>query len=404
MSETLKSVIMRRAIAAYTLYGTLVLKPVQHATKFFPARNVKMVNWWPLQYVGLTRTNNKYRAVRTAAQNYATALNAMNKAGSNQNALRAAKENHNKKKNLLNGAILEYLKPTSGGVPPAAGPGFFNRFKRGAAPPPAAGPAPTPNANWPNGTAKNVPVKIGGPGTATEIKRVYRQGANYFTNVGNNAYRKVILKTGPLGRFGRAGNRYYGYNYSPNAGVWGKGANNKFVLKANANAGPGPGPGPSGVNRIAFGKFMMLAPTLGSNTVNKQAKNYLNGNNRYKNNFGPVNFNAVRRVTKNTNTNAATRSDFWAAVNAEMARRGAPPPFKNLAAFKTYYATNAMRMQPTNQARAHRYLRDFNAANNAGKRVMGGAITKNNNNNANRRKNGGFWNAVGDELRLRPTA
>jgi len=30
-------VIMRRAIAAYTLYGTLVLKPVQHATKFFPA-------------------------------------------------------------------------------------------------------------------------------------------------------------------------------------------------------------------------------------------------------------------------------------------------------------------------------------------------------------------------------
>lgn len=355
-----------------------------------------MVNWWPLQYVGLSRTNNKYRAVRAAAQNYATVLNKYPLPARTPNTIKeinAAKSNLQTKINRYMENIPASVPPV--GAPPAAGPGFFNRFKRGAPPPPAAGPAPTPNANWLNGTAKNVPVKIGGPGTATEIKRVYREGDNYFANVGNGSYRKVILKTGPLGRFGRAGNRYYGYNNSPNAGTWAKGANNKFVRKANANAAAA---------KAEFTNFITAAARKRADNMNAMAKNYLNGKANHPNYQNvSVNWNKVRRITKNTNTNAATRVPFWNAVNAEMTRRAAPPPFKNLEAFKRYYTTRIMLNEPNNRARAQRYVREFNAANNAGKRAIGGAITKNNNNNANRKKNGGFWNLVGNELAARPS-
>jgi hypothetical protein len=139
----------------------------------------------------------------------------------------------------------------------------------------------------------------------------------------------------------------------------------------------------------------------GLTTANNLAKAYLNGTNVPANLKGFTgNMNKNRPPGNLANPNAARNRDaFWNAVNAEMARR-----FKNLEAFKTYYARRIMTNEPSNQARARRYVREFGDANNAGRRAMGGAITKNNNNNANRKKNGGFWNLVGEQLASRPPA
>lgn len=344
--------------------------------------------------------NARYNAVRNAARAYANAKNRNYTDPTEKNqAVLAAKNNLQLKINqYMNGT------PVAPGAPPAAGPGFFSRFRR--APPVRVGEMPAPGAPPRNiagalGPLQPSPVnkQINGARVRANAETTNYQPANVFLYQGkffsphNGRYTEVKRNgmTGANFTKHKAGNINGRYNR--------QNVNGKPVFT------PFTGLNPANVaNRIAFGKFMMLAPTLGSNTPNKQAKNYLNGNNGYKNNSGPVNFNAVRRVTRNTNSNAATRGPFWAAVNAEMARRAAPPPFKNLAAFETYYATNAMRMQPNNQARAQRYLRAFNAANTPGKHAMGGFITRNNNTNANRKKNGGFWNAVGEELRLRPTA
>ena len=335
------------------------------------------------------KNNARYNAVRNAATTYASVLNKYPLPARTPNAIKeinAAKSNLQLKINM-------YMENIPAGVPPPA-PGFFSRFRR--APPVRIGEMPAPGAPRRNiagafGPLQPSPVnkQINGARVRANAATTNYQPANVFLYQGkffsphNGRYTEVKRNgmTGANFTKYKAGNINGRYNR--------QNVNGKPVFTPFTGENP-----ENTANRIQFGKFMIMAPSIGSNTVNKQAKNYLNGNNRYRNNSGPVNFNAVRRITKYTNSNAATRGPFWAAVNAEMARR-----FKNLAAFKTYYARNAMRMQPNNQARAQRYLREFNAANNAGKRAMGGFITKNNNNNANRKKNGGFWNAVGEEGR-----
>jgi hypothetical protein len=308
-------------------------------------------------------------------------------------------------KNKLNYEINRYLNKNKVRFGPEPEPRrFVNRFRR--TPPTRIGSMPPPGAP---------PQNIAGAFRPLQPSPVNKQinGARVRANATTNNYQPANVFL------------YQGQFYSPHNGRYTEvkrngmtGANftkykagniNGRYIRQNVNGKPVftpfTGNNPANVNTKAeFTNFITTAARVRGGNVNAQAKNYLNGRGTNYKNYESVavNWNKVRKwdKIKNASTpNAATRAPFWAAVTAEMARR-----FKNLAAFKRYYATNAMRLQPSNDARAQRYLREFNAANNAGKRAMGGFITKNNNNNANRKKTGGFWNLVGDELASRPPA
>lgn len=344
-----------------------------------------MVNWFPFQYVGLSRTNNKYRAVRTAAQNYAAALNAMNKAGPNQNALRAAKENHDKKKLALNAAILAYMRPTSGGVPPTGAP-------------PAAGNVQG-RMQLPRNGKINGALVSNSSGRNFTPGNVYKVGSNFYAaGKTRNGAANIWVPASRADRLNPFSKRFVKMMISENK------AFNK-VVNANGKVSfvqRGTAPIPKSLNRLAFGKFMMLAPSLGRTTPQNQAKNYLNGNNRYKNNFGPVNFNAVRRITRNTNTanNAGTRKaagGFWNAVTAEMTRRaGIRQPFV------AWYGNNG-RSGASPNAKANAYLRALNAYKTNPTTPNAAILIKAANNNKGTTNRAPFWTAVNAKLAARPS-
>jgi hypothetical protein len=349
-----------------------------------------MVNWFPFQYVGLSRTNNKYRAVRTAATALANAKNRKNytdPTDRNQAVLFA--------KRILQNKINEYMNDTPGAPPAPARAGFFSRFRR--APPVRIGEMPAP------GTApRNIAGALGPLQPSPVNKQI--NGARVRANATTNNYQpaNVFLYQGKFysphnGRYTEVKrNGMTGANFTKHKASNINGRYNRQNVNGKPVFTPFTGENPANVaNRTQFGKFMMLAPSIGSNTVNKQAKNYLNGNNRYRNNSGPVNFNAVRRITKNTNSNAATRTPFWNAVNAEMARRAAAK-----SAFNAWYAAPASGANPANKARAYvALIKNANAnPTNASRRA---AIIRriNNVNNAGNPKNrGNFWTTVNTNL------
>lgn len=337
-----------------------------------------MVNrLWPLKWVGFSN-NQEYKNVRNAAKVYANVLNKYPLPARTPAVITEI----NKAKSNLQLKINKYLEniPVAPGAAPAARPGLFRRPAPPSAP---AVPAPGPNGSI-LGNLYNKP----------NSKNAYLKQVPIFQGNG-----KYFYKPNPNGRnyatVLRRGN-------TTNFAAYGNGAGNLYV-KNNAtgrfNKVVATEP-PTSLNRLAFGKFMMLAPTLGRTTPQNQAKNYLNGNNRYKNNFGQINFNAVRRITRNTNVNAATRGPFWAAVNAEKARSGPPIP-KNLAKFKTWY-TSVQGLPNAN--RADPYVTIIKGNNRARKIEIGGGIMRGNNNNNSRKVAGGFWNAVNAEMARRATA
>jgi hypothetical protein len=284
-------------------------------------------------------------------------------------------------KNKLNYEINRYLKGTPAGAPPAAGPGAAR------APPVPKGPTGTENAI----------VRVTNKNGVTQNRKmiISKQNSNAFANINNKGYRKL--------KWQKAG--FYIVNNSV-TNTWVKTGSGLLIPKTKSNAANAGGRAANAANAAAaaranaqrhFKNFMNAATAARGDNVQQIAKNFVNRGNPEVPNYGSMNWNKIRHVTKNTNANVATRGPFWNAVNAEMARR-TTLPFKNLEAFKRYYTTPIMTSQPSNKARAQRYVNAFRKANNAGKRAMGGFITKNNNTNANRKKNGGFWHLVGDEL------
>ena len=356
--------------------------------------------WQWVKWVGLSN-NQEYKNVRNAAKAYATVLNKY----ATQPRTAANNKVVTNAKNVLTREVNKYLAGGTNVIGPAyktLPPGE----RMGPAQPNSA-PAPAP------GTGRMLfsrNGKINGATVANSNGVNFRNGVNVY-KVGSNFYAASKTRNGaniwvPAKRADRLNplSKRFIKMMVPENKAFNKVVNSatgkvSFVQRS-ANAAPS---GPSGANRIAFGKFMMLAPTLGSNTVNKQAKNYLNGNNgyknTYKNTFGPVNFNAVRRITRNTNVNAATRTPFWTAVNAEKARR-VPLP-KNLNKFKAWYATQAS--LASNANRADPYVTIIQGNNRNRKINVGGLLGPNNNNNNNRKRNGGFWNAVNAEIARRAT-
>ena len=347
-----------------------------------------MVNrLWPLKWVGFSN-NQEYKNVRNAAALYAKALNTPN-----SNAEAKAQKNATAKDNL-NIAVKAYLNKNKVRPEPRR---FGNRFRRApvppSAPPPATPSAPGPvtnnrapnTGNWPNGTYK--------PGVVDSKRTsVYKVGTDYYHLFGTNKNgRETWAKVKRDGNSNK-----YSLNITSRYYVKTRNANGRavFTPMGNANAAA-----QLAKNKLVFNRFMMLARTLERNTPNKIAKNYLNGSTNY-NNSGGVNFNAVRRITKNTNLNAGTRPEFWAAVNAAKANR--EPLTKNLNKFKTWYATQEG--LATNANRADPYVTIIKGTNRNRKIEVGGGIMKGNNNNNSRKVAGGFWNAVNAEMATRARA
>lgn len=350
-----------------------------------------MVNrLWPLKWVGFSN-NQGYKNVRNAAKVYANVLNKYPLPARTPAVITEI----NRAKSNLQLKINKYLEniPVAPGASPAAAPA---PLRYGPAPP-AGGPVANSRApitgNWPNGTYK--PGNVDGKRTS-----VYKMGTDYYYLFSTNNGRETWVKVKRDGNsnsysLNRTNGKHKYYVKTRNA-------NGRAVFTPMGNANAAAAAAPSGANRLAFGKFMMLAPSLGRTTPQNQAKNYLNGRNSYKNNFGPVNFSAVRRITRNTNVNAATRAEFWNAVNAEKAGRGPPIP-KNLAKFKAWYATQG---GLPNKNRGITYV-TIMKGNNRNRKIEVGGVMRGNNTNTNtvarnnRARAGGFWNAVNAEMARR---
>jgi hypothetical protein len=329
----------------------------------FPWQWVKWVGW---------SNNDGYKAVRNAAKEYANALNMANNNPAKVGAVHV-------KKLKLQYMINSYLKGTPAGAPPAAGPGAAR------APPVPKGPTGTENAI----------VRVTNKNGVTQNRKmiISKQNSNAFANINNKGYRKLKWQK----PFGRAG--FYIVNNSV-TNTWVKTGSGLLIPKTKSNAANAGGRAANAANAAAaarakaqrhFKNFMNAATAARGDNVQQIAKNFVNRGNPEVPNYGTMNWNKIRRVTKNTNANVATRGPFWAAVNTEMARRAAAK-----SAFNAWYAAPASGANPTNKARAYvALIKNANAnPTNASRRA---AIIRriNNVNNAGNPKNrGNFWTTV----------